>query len=278
MPRFKPRLIDDIIKKDDIIGRVAGINIKPIDFKNVSDLNHYIKAIEKIKTNDYERLYIEGQENLPKDKLDYIQKSLDIIIDDGEYIRLRYLPLVIKEIIYHMKSGMQEKEILIISDNKEKTKGIIKSIAADFRFITTTGCDNNDHEEIYKYILEETGLSLFYSSNVSRILENYSIIINLMDNIQLDYSRIKKNCIIFDFAINSSLRNRKRPPVINDFIFDINELGISHTNWIDSRVRPGLFYSLCQDEKHKIQCLASGDDYFSIKDYVEYFINIKGRL
>lgn len=278
LPVFKPEIIDEITIGDDIIGKVAGINIKPIDFEDESDLKHFIKAIEKLKIDNYERLFIEGNENINKEKADYIQKVLNLTMDDGEYVRLQYLPFVIKEIIKNMKSNLQEKEILIISHDKEMTKEIIESISSDFSFITTTGCDQSEHEEIYKYILERTGLSLFYSSNVDRIVENYSIIINLIDNIKLDYSRIRKNCIIFDFSKNSSLSNRKRPPVINDFAFDINELEINNTEWISNRVDSGLYSSLCEKQKHKVRYLLSGKEYFSIKDYMEYFIRIKGKF
>lgn len=278
MSRFKPEIIDEIQGIDGIIGKVAGINIKSIDFNDELDLNHYIKSIEKLKTDSYERLFIEEFREISKEKIDYLQKSLNIIIDDGEYIRLLHLPLVIKEILKNVKSDLKEKEVLVISDNKEKTKIIIKSIAPDFRFITATGCEHNDHEEIYKYILEETGLSLFYSTNINKILGNYSIIINLIDNVRLDNSKIKKNCFIFDFAKGSSLRNRRRPPVINDFAFDINELGISNNKWIGNKANSRLFYSLCGKENHRVKYLTSVKDYFTIKDYIECFVNIKGKL
>lgn len=277
LPRFKPVIIDDIVKDDTVIGKVVGINLKPIDISKKSDLQAYINAIKKIITEEYSRLFIEGLENYNEEILIKLQESLNMKIVDGESIRISNLSFAMENIYRFLKDNSNEKEVLILCDNKEMTKRIIKEIAKSIRFVTVSGCDKDSNEEIYEYILEETGLSLFYPYDIQRIIEHYNIIINLLDNVNLDFSKIRKNCIIFDLSKNKVLSN-KRFISIDDFGFHIKDMGINGNKWINNKISSGLYESLIGCQKHNIKYLIIKNQYYLIKDYVNSCLRMKGRL
>ena len=277
LPKIKPKIIDDIIIESDIIGKIVGINLKPIDFDDESQLQEFLNAIIKLKSENSTRLFIEGHENLSKEKINNIEQFTNMKIPDGENTKIINLPFVMKDICKTIKENLEEKEILVICDNKEKTKRIIKEISKDVKFVTAIGCEE-DNDEIYEYILEETGLSLFYPSNIKRILENYSIIINLIDDVELDFSKVRRNCIVFDFGKGNSLDNKKRPPFIEDFGFNLADLGIKENKFIKSKILSSLSEALTGDKNKKIKYLYSDKNYYSIKDYVNLFIKLKGKL
>lgn len=278
IPSIKPKIIDNILIEEKIVGKVVGINLKPFDPSYKSNLDIYLMAIKELKEEDDTKLFIEGQENFNKETLDYIQEFTGMKILDGENTRIKSLSLIVREIYTLLKEDIQEKEVLIICSDKDKTKRLIKSIAKDLRFITAIGYGDENHEEVYEYILEETGLSLFYTSNIDRILENYSIIINLMDNVSIDFSKARRNCIIFNFVKDSFSSNTKRPPFIEDFAFDLEDLCIDGTGWLNNKVHSSLFEGLIEDKAQNAKYIYAGNNYYTIKDYINLYIKIKGKL
>lgn len=265
--------------EENIIGKIVGINLKPFDPSYKTNLDIYLMGIKGVIDEGDTKLFIEGQENFDKITLDYIQEFTGMKIFDGENTKIKNLPLVLRELYALLKEDIQEKEVLIVCDDKNKTKKIIEEIAKDLRFITTVGYGYENHEEIYEYILEKTGLSLFYTSNVNRILENYSIILNLMDNLSIDFSKARKNSIIFNFAASNSTGNTKRPPFIRDFVFDLKGLNIDSNKWLDSKVSSSLLESLMEDKTQNAKYIHAGNNYYTIKDYISlYKIKIKGKL
>lgn len=277
LPKFKPVIIDDIIRNDNIIGKVAGINLKPIDINKGSDFYEYIKAIKKIGVEDYSRLFIEGVDNYEKEILVNLQEALNIKIMDGENTKISDLSFVIENIYRFLKENPNEKEVLILCDNKEVTKETIKAIAKSVRFITISGCDKNSNEEVYEFILEEIGLSLFYPYDIQRILDNYNIIINFLDNLTLDFSKVKRNCIIFDFSKSRVISNN-RIIAIEDFGFYIKDLGIKDNKWTNNKISTSLYESLVGCTNHNTKYLFVKNQYYSIKDYVNLYLKVKGRL
>jgi len=278
LPKIKPKVIDSIIRRNDIIGKIAGINLKPIDFNDEYEFKEYLDAIIRLKGDEnYTGLFIEGYKDLSKESIFRIEEFTNMKISDGENIKITNLPLIMKEICNRMKTNLEEKEILVISDNKEKIKALIKGISKDIRFITAIGCEK-DNDEIYEYILEETGLSLFYPSNIKRILGNYSIIINLIGNLQIDFSKVRKNCIIFDFGNGIHLSNKRTLPFIKDFAFALNDLSIEENIWMEGIVLSSLAESLIGGNMKGIRYLYCEDNYYTIEDYVKSFINIKGNF
>lgn len=264
--------------EENIKGKIVGINLKPFDPKYKSNLDIYLMGIKEVKDEDDTKLFIEEQENFDVEVLNYIREFTGMEIFDGENIKIINLPSVLREIFALLGEDIQEKEILIVCDDKDKAKKTVKMIAKDFRFITITGYGQEKHEEIYEYILEETGLSLFYTSNIDKILDNYSIIINLMDNVDIDFSKSKRNCIVFNFARGNFSSNIKRPPYIEDFAFDLKDLSINSNGWLNDKVPSSLFESLLENKTKNIKNIRAGNDYYSIKDYVNLYIKIKGKL
>lgn len=282
LPKIKSKIIDDIIQEDNIIGRIAGVNIKPIEFNNEKELEEYIIGIRDVRTENCTSLYIEEYKDITDKAINYIENSLNMKIYKGDSTRIIQIPIVIKEIYKLLGENLQEKEVLVLCKDKEISKKIIKEISKDIRFITCIGCNKEDEEEIYEHILEETGLSLFYSSNIGKILENYSIIINLMDDFNLNTSRIKRNCIIFDYSNRYSLKNKESKLNISnrieDFVFNLKSIGIKETKWIDNKAHSDLYESLNQSDNQKISYLYSGNDYYTVENYVNTFIKVRGKL
>lgn len=81
-----------------------------------------MKAIKEIKEVEDTNLYIEGQEYFKQDVLDYIEEMVDMKISNGEDTKIKYLPMIMKDIFKSMKDSLEEKEVLVICDDKEKSK------------------------------------------------------------------------------------------------------------------------------------------------------------
>lgn len=237
-----------------------------------------MKAIKEIKEVEDTNLYIEGQEYFKQDVLDYIEEMVDMKISNGEDTKIKYLPMIMKDIFKSMKDSLEEKEVLVICDDKEKSKKIIKGISKDAVFITAIGCNKDEQEEIYDYILEEVGLSLFYPSNINRVLENYSLIINFTDNIKYDFSRTRRNCVFFDFGFGNNIGNRKKFPIIKDIGFSLKDLGLNETKWLDKVVKASVREALEEKNGQSKVYLYIDNDYYLIKDYINLFIKVKGHF
>lgn len=272
LPKIKPSIIDDIIKDKDIIGKIVGINMKPIEFNDEKELERYIIGIRNIKTEDCTKLYIEDHESIPDEILEYIEDALGMDIPTGISIKLNHIPLVVKKIYSLLEEDLGQKEVLILSDDKEVLRNTIKGISKDFKLITAIGYDNKYENEIYEYILEETGLSLFYSSNINKILGNYSVIINLINDFNLDFSKIKRNCLIFDFSKGFIIKDN----TIEDFIFELKDM--NEVKWIENKVASNLYECLKTDDKEEIPYLQCGNDYYTVGEYINRFIKLRGNL
>jgi len=278
MPSIKPKIIEDILIEEQLVGRIAGVNLKPFDPKFKTNLDIYLMSINGLKDEDDTNLFIEGQENFSKEILYYIEEYTGLEISDGENNKIKNLPVILKEVYNLLKEDIREKEVLIICDDKEKIKRIIKHIANDLRFITAIGYGKENYEDIYEAILEDTGLSIFHTSNIDRILENYSIIINLMDNVNIDFSKARRNCIIFNFSKGDFSRNTKRPAFIEGFGFEFENLNIDAAKWINNKINSSLFEGLMGDKTKKAKYIYAGKDYYTINDYINLYIKIKGKL
>lgn len=279
LPKLNPRIIDNILIEENIIGKIVGINLKPIDLEDEHQLKEYLNAIIKLKDENSTKLFIEEYENLSKKVISQIEEFTNMKVANGEETRITNIHLVMNDICHILKENLEDKEILIICDNKEKTKRIIKEISKGVKFVTTIGCEK-DNDEIYEYILGETGISLFFPSNVDRVLENYDMIINFVDNLELNLSKVRKNCMIFDFGKGNDLGSRKGPPPINDFAFNLKDLGIKENQFIGKKITSDLFEALVENRNRGIKYLYAGGNYYSIKDYVSSFIKVKvkGKL
>ncbi len=278
IPSIRPKIVEDIIIRGNMVGKVIGVNLKPFDVNHKPSLDIFLNDIKKFKTSNDTRLFIEGQEKFNNETMRYIEENTDMKTFNGENIRIKNLYLTIREVYTILKEDPQEKEVLIISDDKDKTKKVIKALANDFRFITAVGYNEEEHEEIYNYILDETGLSLFYTSNIDKILENYSIIINFMENMYIDFSKTRRYSLIFNFGGGEFPSNGNRPPFIEDFAYDANDLEIADNKWIDKKLKTNVYEALLGNEMRKIGYLFAQDRYYTVKDYINLHIKIKGKI
>ena len=280
--KIKPKIIDDITKDDNVIGKIAGVNTKPVDYSCEKELEDYILGIKRLGLEGFNRLYLEEHRNIPKESITYMEKKLALKIALSEEDKINYIPLVIKKVYNLLGEELDNKEFLVISENKEISKLTIKRISKISQFITMLGCDPEDSEEVYQYILEETGLSLFTSSNIDEILGRYSIIINLTDGFKMGSLKIKKNAIVFDLNKKTNLdqekSNNSKKYKIEDFGFDLKDLGISSSEWLNTIVDLDLYSLINGRPSCDIKYLYIEDNWYSIKDYVNSFIRLKGKL
>lgn len=280
LPDIKSNIIEDIVQKDDIIGKIAGVNIKPIDFNCNRALEKYIMEIRKLGIENCHNIYLEEIDYIPKEAIEYMEESLNLKISKSNHIIVQYIPMVIKKIYKIMNDSLRDKEVLVISRDKEVAKKTIKLISKDIKFITNIGCSEEDSEEIYNYIFEETGLSLFNSSDINRIIGRYNILINFTKDFKLEKSKIKRNAIVFDLSLenNSDCKDNNIVNSIKDFGFKIEDISIKKNNWIDHKLNSNLYEMLNGRESGSVEFLYLKNEIYSIEDYVKSFIKLKGNL
>lgn len=171
---------------------------------------------------------------------------------------------------------MRYKEVLILCNDKEKVKEVIKNLAKEIKFITVYGFNEEEGEELYDYILDEIGLSIFHTKDFYNIIDNYDIIINFLDKINLKNVIKKKKSIVFDFTSNEN-----RQYFIKDCGYDLKDLSISNTKWFNSIINTQIFKFLLENNKNNINpkyIITKSNNCYTIKEYIDLFIKIKGRF
>lgn len=215
-------------------------------------------------------------ENLDIEILNRIILETNTCLCSGQDIKDFNIIPILKIILNKIKEPFDTREILLLCESKDKIKYIFKNMGKDFKFITVFGCEK-DYDEIYEYILEETGISIFYSYRLPKIIDKYNIIINYMDNVEFDISRIKKNAIVFDFNENKPIAAKRRT-TITDFGFDFKTLEIE-SKFIFENIINSQMYNLIMDNKPKIaEYIYSYEDYHLMKKYIEDFLQIKMNM
>lgn len=256
--------------------------MKSIDFNCKKEIKEYVIGIKKLGIENFDGLYMEDSRYISKEVINYMEDEIGLKILSNKYSKVPYIPLVIKAIYNILNENLKSKEVLVISKNKEASKKIIKEIAKITQFITNSGCNLDDSEDVYEYILKETGLSLFTSPNVDKILGKYSIIVNLNDDFKLESMNINRNTIIFDLNREEYLECEKninsRLYKIKDFGFDLEDLGVSKNKWLTSIVNMQLHDLIIGEIPVNVKYLYLGEDWYSIKNYVNSFIKLKGKL
>lgn len=196
-----------------------------------------IFGIEKIKEEGMNSLIIEDLHLLNRVNMELIESRTKLKVLNGVKVLVYFLPLVLNNIYKILNEDLKEKEVLVIGDDEELTKEVIESLHKEIRFITLVGDYENSIENISRYILEKTGLSVFYSKDIHKILKNYSIIINLKSKICIDVNQLRRKAVVFDFsiekALNKSTNRKKEVLIIEDFIFKSNNLNIKQNEWIE---------------------------------------------
>ncbi|HEY8363346.1 MAG TPA: hypothetical protein VIK77_10775 [Tissierellaceae bacterium] len=271
VPNIKPKVLHEA---ENII--FAGINIKPIDFDDNDDLNKYIEGIKEVLNEEIGGVYLEGQEKLNYNVLKTIEDNTNVKVFYGENIRIKYLPFILKEIYEILNDNLQEKEILILDSDIERIKRTIKTLSRHVAYITVAGLSEQNQNDLYNYILEETGISVFFSNNIERIAGNYNVIINFIDNMDYIINKLKKHSLVFDFSRGENEKLVNRPPLIKDFYFTLNNY--EHKEFLTSKeISSSLFEALSLKQFNSILLYAENELY-STRRFAENFLRIKGRF
>lgn len=246
-------------------------------------IEELILAIEELKDEDTNSLIIEELSLFTMDDLKVIEAETNLKIFNGRKVLIFFIPLILNMIYKALDEDIKKKEVVIIGDDEELTKKLIESLCKDIRFITVTGDYEEDEiENIYEYILEETGLSIFYSKNIDRILTNYSIVINLIDNYYFNCEKLRDEAIIFDFSINkqfsNSIKRNRKAVVIEDFIFEGDDLKIEDTEFISSLFSSCMYEKLNQFKLEDFIGLFIEEQIYKIKDFADYKIKNKRKM
>lgn len=276
LPKFKPIIIEKIKARDVVIGEIGAINLKSIDFNKEDDLNNFIKSIEEIKNENCERIFIEGYENLDIKVLNKLKRDVKLFTESGEFNRLTDFTFAIKKIFSILNEDLKNKEVLILCNDFEKTKNMIKQVAKEISFITVYGLDEEVGEELYQFILEEIGLSIFNAKNYHNIIENYNIIINYLDELNLEKLNTKQNSIIFDFTTNKG-----KSQAIKDYGYDLKDMNIKKSKWLNSVVDTGMIEFVLGESIDNIKpkyVITADNNYYIFEEYIDLFIKIKGKF
>lgn len=274
---MRPQIIETI-EKDKIHIKICGLNLRPMDLDGKKDLSHLINGIKEIKGHDCTRLYMEGQERIKEDILKHIGRGTGLQIYTGENIRKKYLPIIIEKILNLEKGNSESKEILIICHDKEKVKDLIREMSKRFGLITVFGCQGEDEEELYDYVLEEIGLSLFLPRTIEAIMGNYSIIVNYSEYKDVDFSKKRSNCLVFDFVPKDTTHKKKSMGRITDFGFTLKKTNIGKNKWINEVLSSAAFESLLEKNYTGEILFFVGNDPYSTREYINTYIKVKGRF
>lgn len=282
LPKYWPRAIDNITKGEKIIGRVLGINLKPIDLSDGLCFDEYINSILNLKSDDDNLIYIEGIEDVDINIIKEIESRTSMTIPTGEKNWLYNLPILLKGLLQQLNENSFGDEVLIVCGDKEKTMQLIRTLPEDLRFISMIGNNEDVLEEIYETILDETGISLFQPSNIEHTIKDYNVIINLSDEAIWDFKSIRRKAIIFDLSNTKSLskivEEYKNNIIINSISISIKDTDILKNYWLGEQVSPRVYELLMADEFKKFYRIQWKSHNYSIEELINSEIKIKGNI
>lgn len=120
--RIKSRIVCDFIKEDTACGSAAGVFVT---YKNLSKseyISQIINSINTIKTEGTKCLITEKIHTLSQEDVKEIEDRCGLKILNGRNEIVAYTPYLLREICRLRKKLLNEKEIMIISDDTELTK------------------------------------------------------------------------------------------------------------------------------------------------------------
>lgn len=244
-PMFKTKILEDIIIEDELKGKVVGVNLKSIDYKDTNSIKRFISNINKLKDENNKNIYIEGIEKWPFDIKKRIEDETDLIFPDELDLKLYNIKLILEE-ISKTRSFLVEEEVLIICKDKELVSKIIGLIYEKFSFISILP-DIEGGETICEEVLNDTGLSVFIINDIDRSIKNYGIIINVEKDLHIDGKKVKRNSIVFDFSDKHEFRNVRDCVLIEDII--IKDIGDTTTSLLSREFTSSLYENLTKDNR-----------------------------
>lgn len=234
--------------------------------------------MDKLKDENTNLLLIEELYLFRREELKLIENRTNLRVLDGMKVLINYLPLVLNKIYGRLEEDIKDKEILILGDDEELTKKVIESIYKNIGFVTISGqYKEEDIENIYEYILDKTGLSIFYSKNIDRILTNYSIIINLIDNYNINFNNVRGEVIIFDFSISKqfskNIKQNSKLRIVEDFVFKGDNLDIRENDFVPFLIHSYIYEQLSNMKLEDFKGLYVNQEFCTVEDFANY--NIK---
>lgn len=253
--------------------------LKKINVDKSLLVERFINGIEKLKDNTIDSLIIEELDFWDREEIELVEDKTGLKILTGRNMLIQSLPLVLKN-IYTMSGGnLQEEEILIISDEEMQAKEIIELLYDKVQFITLIGQDKKNIKNVSDYILEKTGLSIFNSSNIGKILKNYAIIINFKDEIFIDTTKIRRDTLVFDFSRAKKFSHSKgRFIVIEDLMFKVKDMDIKENIWVDTLVPSYVYEYVYNENILDVEGLLVNKEIYKTKVFIEDKILRKVRL
>lgn len=229
-PKIRPKLLTLIKNKEGkVVGKAIGIfsSYEGISADNFIDV--VIKGIEKFREEETQKIIFEDLRFLDQYSIKIIEEKTKLKIINGEKVMAEVIPIVLKELFLEIGEKSTGFEVLLIANDKEYIRPLLKELSKIIRFITVYAEDHKKIEKVKEEILLETGLSIYCTKNIDKTLRNYYIIINLNNNIRLSVDKLKDKCIIFNFTnkynISKEIRLKNKDCiVINDFLFRNNNL------------------------------------------------------
>lgn len=248
-----------------VIGK--GIGIFTVDYKELSKSKYIegiIEGVEKFRTNESRNIIFDNLDLLELKDIKYIENKTKLKVLDGKKTMIYFMPSVLKEFYSGLESNLTDKEILIISDDSFLTYDLIRNLSGEARFLTVTGEDEKWIEDISYKIYDTTGLSIFYTKNIDRILKKYDIIINLSEYILVNIDKLRGNVIVFDLSFENILTQEAKKInskilVVEDFLFEYERL-VSEKQF---------FHEKKEIPSHKYEVF----DKKSVKDFKKVLVN-----
>ncbi|NLY46528.1 MAG: hypothetical protein GX053_11185 [Tissierella sp.] len=272
--KYKGKMVYEIIKEDNVIGHIYGVNLSRLDYSDENDLNEYISRIKEIIDGDeYKYIYIE--ESLPLNIKKIIADNLSINLSDSKDIKMDNIPYIIEALKSKLKRDIIKEEILIISNNKDEVLWIIDSISDGLNFLSVLGLNDSDGEDVYERVLDDIGISIYFPKAKSITLKRYGLIINTIDDISINLKDIKNNTFIIDFSQARPFAGVNRY-VIEDVSIDISDLAINDNLWIGKEVSSDLYKCLDDKDSRKFCRIYKSDNLFTMEDLVNQSFKIKG--
>ncbi len=215
-----------------VYGNAVGVFVT---YKNLSEseyISRLINGINLVKTEDTEYLITEKIHTISQEDIKNIEDKCGLKVLDGRGEIADRVPYILREICKLRRQQLNEKEILIISDNTALTEKLTLNIAKELRFLSIMSKDMTFIDKLEKEVLIETGLSLQSVGKLDRVVQKFDIIISMDSDARLDTSNIKRHAIIIDISIGRIHKtinsNRKDLLIITDLLFRNN--GILKSN------------------------------------------------
>lgn len=260
---------------DNVIGYGVGVTTK-------EDLTEE-ELIGRIKNIVSEKLPIEKLSCIIFEKnpnLSLMRKLIDeeIIVstDHSKEIKIKTIPLVIKQISGKIYKYNEDIELLIIPKEEEDIDLLLNKIPSDIKFISIYTNEKELGDKIRNRMMVDTGLSLEVLTDISKV-NRFDIIINFKDDIKFR-KWVKQKGIIFNIY-NNIYSNIKCGVSIDDFIYNNREIIKSTNSTISLRNEiPSILYSYNNTfDINDFIGLKIGKNIYTIKEFCNKYTIKKQR-